>query len=107
MTNQIMKSLRFENSHNTNSCLKTGRIEIEHKGGIYFDFNIEVEKDFVGICTCDDDEVDDCTCESDVETWSEYIPVSAEQLKPLYEVLKSHFEPTTRMATLTIPHDNS
>lgn len=35
------------------------------------------------------------------------IPVSADDLKPLYEALKSHFEkPTTRMATLTIPHDN-
>lgn len=34
-----------------------------------------------------DEEVDDCTCESDVEIWSQYIQVSAEQLKPLYEVL--------------------
>lgn len=87
-----MKSLKFENSHNKDSYLKTGRIEIKHTGSIYFNFNIEVEKDFGCICTCDDDEVDDCTCESEVEIWSEYIPVSADQLKPLYEVLKSHFE---------------
>lgn len=34
------------------------------------------------------------------------IPLSLDNLRRLYDDLKQVFEPTTRMATLSIPHDN-
>lgn len=110
MTNQeIMPTLNFEEHHSKiGYYLKTGRLAIEHKGGAYFNFEIEIEKDFDIVCDCGcEDDGEDCTCQPDVETWGQDIPVSADDLRPFYETLKSHFEKTTtRMATLTIPHDN-